>query len=483
MKEKIKSFFTKNIPWKILSLVLGFTIWGFISNAQDPEITRTLNIPVTYENEDALLEEGLVALTLPETASITVKVRSSNVNKLKADMFTCTADLVDHDGGDIAEQRVRIYVTRVSGSDVVLEWSYAKNDPNVIVEMDRYISKEFTVKTHWENRISEGLVIQNEPVYDPLTVTVSGPSSKFGNIVSVMASVNLRDFSDGGGTYTKELDLHLYDANENIIQNADNALSMSEEKATMTVTINRTQTVSLQLSGCSGEPAPGYRYVSSSVEPETVSVAGSKSIVADLTVLQLPPECVDITGLTESQDFVVDIRDYLPDGVTLATEAGEVTVHVDIEAVVTKVYEISAKDVSVTGERDGYSYEIRSSSLKYSVIGFQEDLDAFDIWAINPCIDVSGLEEGVSAIQVNYTAVPGYEFPDAEGKVIYVSVKAPEETTEPESSETEEPETKPTKESTEPESTAEPESTPEEPTESDSSSEEPTEPESTDKDE
>ena len=455
MKNKLKDLFTRNILLKIGSLFIGLFIWALLSNTQDPITTKTVSVPVTYLNEEKLLvSEKLVKLSGPDTINIVVSVRTSKQKNVKPELFSCTADLIDHNGGDYAAQRVHVNVTQVGGNDVILDWNYARNDPNITVSMDEYIEKTFTIRYLAKDALAEGLMLEgaNSIRFDPETVTVSGPRSKFGNVSSVKVVLDLKKLSEGGGGVVSEiLNLNLYDANDNVIPNSDGMLKLSDDTVNMTAAVSRMRTVKVIVGGTTGVPAEGNRYVSSSVNPETISVYGLKSNIADFSEVTIPAEDVNIEGIAAERDYLLDITKYLPEGVNLADEDGTVTVHVVVEPLTTERKQISTGLISVNGQSEEYLYSIRDNSISVAVKGFREDLDMLDPAQLAPYIDVTGLAPGIHRVPVHITPVAGYYFDNAEGLSVSISVTenpaytSSEETEEEseEESETEESEDEP----------------------------------------
>lgn len=422
MKKIIKDFFTTNVSLKIVAIFIGITIWAFLSNQYDPISQKPLNIPIVYKNADKLMEKDhLVMLSGPDTVQIMVSTRTSKRAKATADLFTCTADLIDHYGGDFGSQRVHITVTQVGGTDTILDWEYNKNDPNITVSMDEYLEKEFMVELLPENDLAEGLFLENSTTFDPTYVTVSGPLSRFASVAAVKGVVNLQELSEsGGGNFTKEVKLELYDANGREIPNTDNMLKLSQTTAILKATVTRIKTVNIVIEGISGTPKEGFRYVTCTAEPSSVAVRGLKSVVADLSEIYIPKDVIDIEGISENTDYTIDISPYLPEGVTLA-EDSNITVHVEVEQLETDTVVLPASEVKMLGMNNENEYLIRDSVLNVRVRGFKEDLEQLSADLFVPTVDVTGLTEGTYRLKVIIPNITGYTIDNADN--LYVTVQ------------------------------------------------------------
>lgn len=440
MKNRIKSFFTTNLGWKIASLVIGIMVWVFISNTQDPMVNRTINIPVVYENADVLLEnDKLVVLNSPDTVTINVSVRESNLNRVTPSLFTCTADLTDHAGAELSSKRVHVNVTQISGSDIVVDWSYYRGDPNVVVSMDNFIEKQFKVQRLDEDVISEGL--RMESYFEPETVTVSGPESHFASLQSVKAVVNLQELSkDGGGEFSKIVKLGLYDANGKAIN--DEMLKLSQSEVTMRAIVTRMATVPVKLEGVNGTPASGFKYLSYTVDPAEVLVYGLKSSIAALEEIRIPSSMVDVEGISENTEYKIDISSLIPDGISLADSNSIVTLTVMVEALEVKTVTIPAQQIHIIGMSEDKEYHISNAYIRLNVRGFKEDLQVLDESIIPISIDVTDLIAGTHTVPVNVGEISGYKYDNVDSLSVSVVIEDKKEETEDEPKDEEEDATK-----------------------------------------
>ena len=470
LKRFFVNLFTKNIIVKIIAIIVAGVIWALISNAQDPVITRNLNIPITYENNYILfLNEELIVVDSPETVTIQVSFHQSKSRQVTPSLFTCTADVSDHSGGVLSSQRVHVNVQQVGGTDVVVSWNYQRNDPNITVVMDQYIQKAFKVELLAEDSLAEDLILEDSLSFTPSEVIVGGPSESFGSLSSVKAVVSLQDLSEyGGGVIEKEVPIGLYDANDQLISNDSGTFDVAVETVTLTATISRRQTVNIRVAGVKGEPASGYRYLSCTVEPENLGVRGPKSVLADLTEIFIPEDVIDISGISEDHVYTVDISPYLPDGVSLESDNSFVSVRVSVEAVTERTMVIPRENIALSGRNSDYEYEIRTPSVSLLVKGFKEDLDVLTISTLAPEVNVSGLAPGTYYLPLKITEPSGYIFENDKDVYVYVNVTGDEPETE---------ETKPTEtEETKPTETKETDSTSESKTESSEEASDETEP-------
>ena len=102
-KGQNQKLFLKNFPLKLLGFVLAVLLWIVLNNTQDPVITSSVSVPITYE-EGGLAEKNMVAISKPNAITIPVKLHRSRLRYLSADDFTVKADLTEVIG-DVRKHR------------------------------------------------------------------------------------------------------------------------------------------------------------------------------------------------------------------------------------------------------------------------------------------------------------------------------------------------------------------------------------------
>jgi len=431
MKLKIKTFFTSNILLKLLSVVLGFLLWALLSNNQDPIVTKVLELPISYVNADLLLsEEDLVFLSGPDTFSISVSTRSSKEEQITASMFSCTADLTDHIGGDMSNQRIHVNVSQLKGSDLILDWTYVRSDPNITVSMDEYISKTFPVQLLAEDDLVEGLYLDGVIAFYPETITISGPSSSFGSISSVKAPVRLSTLTDNnGGIISADVLVSAYDANDKPLS-LGNDLSMSQTTVNMNATLHRMQTIDIVANEVTGTPAEGYRFVSATVNPSQIVVQGLRENIQTLSEIEIPAEWLDVTDINKKTTFKFDISSLIPDNVILVSTQTIVSVVVDIELWTSQEITINEQDIKLIGEDAKYEYVLGKLPYSFFVKGFKEDLVFVSAAKFLSSVDVSDLEPGLHYIPITLKEVEGCVIAESDS-TFEISIEVSETEEEP----------------------------------------------------
>ena len=397
MKNKSQKFFLKNIPLKLLGLALAICLWLILNNTQDPVITSSVTVPITY-NETGLAEKNMVAISKPTSITIPVKIHRSRLRYLSADDFIVTADLTEVIG-DIKEapeaSKVSIEIAKVPSANYIQSWEYPQSQGYVKVVLDTLKTSTYLVQFNITKDLPDGYEVGTLSS-NPSRVTVSGPTSAFSNLASVKANVDLSAVSDNS---TVTAQLALYDGNNRTL--AGTGLTISQDTVEVTVGLNQTKEISISIVGSSGIPADGYVVSKVDYTPKLLTISGSKNALANISTISIPSEELDITGASDSKVFEIAIEPYLPEGITISDgQSGTISVTIELEQLQTKSFSVNAKQFELINTNPEYEYELIDTTLTLTLQALQADLDSFNPETLTGTIDVGGLEAG------EYISVP-----------------------------------------------------------------------------
>ncbi len=391
MKNKNQTRFLKNFPLKLLGFVLALLLWVILNNTQDPIITSSVTVPITYD-ESGLTAKNMVAITKPTSVTITVKLHRSRLRYLSPDDFTVTADLTEVIG-NVKEapeaSKISIEISKTPSANYIQSWEYPQSQGYVRVVLDTLKSATYLVQFNITKELPEGYQVGTLSS-DPSRVTVSGPTSAFSNLASVKANVDLSAISDGGSVTAP---LALYDGNNRTLTGS--GLTISQETVEVTVGLNQTKEISISIAGSSGIPADGYVVSKVDYAPKLLTISGSKNALANISTISIPSEELDITGASENKTFEIAIEPYLPEGITLYGEqSGNISVTIELEQLQTRSFLVNAEQFQLLNTRPDYEYEFIDSSLTLTLQALEADLDSFNPETLQGTIDVGGLEAG-----------------------------------------------------------------------------------------
>lgn len=391
MKNKNQKRFLGTIPLRLLGIVLAILLWLILNNTQDPVITSSVTVPITYD-ESGLAEKNMVAITKPASITIPVKIHRSRLRYLSSDDFTVTADLTEVIG-DVKEapeaSKVSIEISKTPSANYIQSWEYPQSQGYVRVVLDTLKTATYLVQFNITKELPEGYQVGTLSS-DPSRVSVSGPTSAFSNLASVKANVDLSAISDGG---TVTAALALYDGNNRSLSGS--GLTLSQETVEVTVGLNQTKEISISIAGSSGTPADGYVVSKVDYAPKLLTISGSKTALANISTISIPSEELDITGASGNKTFEIAIEPYLPEGITLYEgQSKTISVTIELEQLQTRSFLVNAEQFQLINTREGYEYELIDPTLTLTLQALEADLDSFNPEALQGTIDVGGLEAG-----------------------------------------------------------------------------------------
>jgi len=265
-------------------------------------------------------------------------------------------------------------------------------------------------------------------------VRISGPQSIVERVKKAYADVPVTGFT---GMISAQADIELYDEEEEIVP--INNLELNVTNIKVDVEILATKKVPIYYSVI-GIPADGYG-VTGEVDctPEVVTIAGEKSVIDVVSEIKIPGDELNITGQTDDLVTIVDIQNYLPQGVRIAdtnTFSGKVTLKAYIEPYADMTVTVNTKDIVFKGVPFGFEAETVGSTdkMEIKIVGLKQNLEKLDVSNIVGTIDfddyalmnnITEFDEGV------YNCIINPELPEGiradEAVTIQVRLKKNEE--------------------------------------------------------
>lgn len=321
MKLKI----TDNLFLKILSLVTAVILWLVVVVISDAEGTESFPMEVTLKNTDVVTENGKVFWVEDGTnhVKLTVRTRRSILDDLKSTDFVLTADMEK----DLKYDSLVGIRVECKNKDVDVEEDVTLNINNVKVSIEDSATEQFPVHVSHTGTINDGLMV-GSMVPEQTIIKVTGPVSIVERIKEVKAVVDVTGLP---ATSVKNCALKLYDGDGDPIDTTYLNYVGKSDGIDVTVSMLNTKMIPLVF-GYSGTPAENYEVSDVDWKPDLIEVAGNSEVLVALTNLRIPEEAVNVDGIDEELQLIVDISEYLPSGVILKDESSaSVLVIVEVE--------------------------------------------------------------------------------------------------------------------------------------------------------
>ncbi|MCI6552204.1 MAG: CdaR family protein [Lachnospiraceae bacterium] len=386
---------TENLGLKIGSILFAVVLWLLVTNITNPSSRlRIDNVPVKIINTELITSQGKVYEVLEGSDvidTVTIMLPRSLYNSISADNVVAVADMknltnVNTIKIELSTNKFNESLDSITGSSDVVKLN---------IEDRKSISIPLTASA--TGTLQEGYVVGNVTT-DQNLVRVSGPESMISRIKKAEVNVTVTGFTGDIGT---SAEVKLYD--EEGLEIPKKSLTLNINNVGVKVEILTTKEVPLRFTA-SGVPAEGYRATGTvASSPATVLLAGKSNILKNLSVIELPESVTDLTGAVDSVTASVDIRDYLPEGISLADKAFDgmvkVTAFVEKE-VVRNILITKQEDIVVANVPEGYEamFSTHEDEFFIQVRGLAADVDALEADQIKGTIDIERLLE-TGAIQ------------------------------------------------------------------------------------
>lgn len=316
---------TDNLFLKVLSVLTAIILWLVVVIISDAEGTETFTREVTLKNTDVVTENGKVFWVEDGTnfVKVTVRTRRSILEDLKESDFVLTADMEK----DLKYDSLVGIRVECKNKDIDVEEDVSLNVNNVKVSIEDSATEQFPVHVSHTGTISDGLMV-GSMVPEQTIIKVTGPVSIVERIKEVKAVVDVTGLP---ATSVKNCSLKLYDGDGDPIDTTYLNYVGKSDGIDVTVSMLNTKMVPLVFTS-SGTPAENYKVADVDWKPELIEVAGNSEVLAALTSLRIPADAVNVDGINQELQLIIDITEYLPSGVILKDESSaSVLVIVEVE--------------------------------------------------------------------------------------------------------------------------------------------------------
>ncbi len=398
MKNNILKTLSKNLGFKILAVLFAFTLWLIVYNIEDPTKTKTLTINVTVQNKESLDNMGKYYEVIEGTNKVTFSVTAARsiLDKLDESDFIAVADMeqlaIDEDGVTASVPIVITCTANVNSNSVKL----SSTTKSMRVVLEDLMTKQFVVVANATGTVAEGYALGTVEVTAPNVLQVSGPKTIVQQIDAVVATIDVTGITDQWTTY--RVTPILFDKNGKEIDST--RLTLSDATVNVSAEILNTKEVNIMVTP-SGAPASGYMVTAIKSDPMTIQLKGDKAVLNSINSIQIPSELISLSGAQEDVTAVIDVSEYIPEGVTLVNaEDANVEITVEIGKIKTKSFSIHTEDVVVTGLKNGTSLEFALSSVAVSISGLETDVNKLENTDITASLDVTDLDKGTHEVEL-----------------------------------------------------------------------------------
>ena len=417
----MKHKWTNNLGLKIVSLLVSCLIWVVVTNTNDPESTQVYkNVPITIKNQDTITNANKTFTVVDGVDKINVYVtaRKSVRSSLAADSFIVKADMENYNEAlGTVPLEISCEDGRIRQEDIRMLPSSLK------ISMEDKVEQNFGMAVVTTGKPDKGYEVGKTTIVTGDTIRIAGPESLINIIGKVTISVDVTNMSMGS---TDFYPIRIEDKNGATL--TDGQMSNLELKNSDGVSLqNNSAEVRTELwKVCNdiplkvevtGEVAPGYKVSAVTLAPQTINLVAEENAIEELGGIIQLKDPVNVEGMTETQDFTVDLNDTLNqyDDIRLESDiSSAITVHVGIDEVGSKTFQMPISDIImhntpsdkklIFSPADAVSISVKTTSED------SEEAITLTLSDISAEIDLKSCEiNGSYTLPVNVTLPEGYE--------------------------------------------------------------------------
>lgn len=408
----MKSRLTRNWGLKIASFLSAALLWLVVTNINDPIVSyRVTDVPVIIRNANLITDRGQVYEVLDGTDTIdvvTVSAPRSIIDALDKSNISAVADINDLTSVDT----VPIKLSTNKYSDKLD--SIRGNIDSVRLSIEEKKTRSLQIRPATTGEVREGYMV-GDTATDQNLIQISGPQSVVSQVAKAQAEVDISGFTNN---IDADSVIRLYDEEGEEITAANIEKSISKVRVTVEILELKSLPVVCEVTGT---PEAGYQYTGEvTFSKGTVAVAARSQTLEHVEAIEIPSGVLDVTDASEDVTVLVDLNEYLPDGVALAENnfVGRINVTAKIEAEREQAVRIPVGRILFEGLPEGYQAVITEPANECSITltGLQgalnevtaEDVTAIvdlDAWMAQE--EMTELTEGSYWVPVNATVANG----------------------------------------------------------------------------
>ena len=348
----MKHKWTNNLGLKVLSLLVSCLIWLVVTNTNDPESTQVYkNVPITIKNQDTITNANKTFTVVDGVDKINVYVtaRKSIRAALNSGSFTVKADMENYNEAlGTVPLEISCEEARIRQEDLRIIPSSLK------INMEDKVEQNFGVAVVTTGKADKGYELGKTTIVSGDTIRIAGPQS----LINIIGKVTiLLDITNMNTDSTNLYPIRIEDKNGaaltdgqmgNLELKDSNGVSLQNNSAEVRTEIWKVYNDIPLKANVTGEVAPGFKVSSITLSPQTINLVATEEAIDELGGELTLKDDISVEGLTETQDYTVDLNDTLNqyDSIRLETDiSSAITVHVGIDEVGSKTFQMPISDI------------------------------------------------------------------------------------------------------------------------------------------
>lgn len=383
MKKKIKKLTNSRAFWLIVSMILSLTIWIYVSSVETEEFKRTFTgVRVELIGETSLRENRGLVITDMDTSSVTIVVVGPRriVAGLNEDSIYVQIDVSKLSRAAYTSQQYTVVFP--DGTDTSNLTVTRKTPETINFLVSAQTTKSVPVRGSFDGSVAEGYTAET-PVFEPATITLSGPEAYLRNVEYAWVSFGKEDVNT---TFRVETGFTLMSADNTPCSTT--GISFSTDTVTATLPLLTLKDVSLGVNIIEGGGATADN-IQINIEPSYITLAGDSALLDGINRINVAT--INLADFTTSfsDTYLIPIDN----GLRNVTGATEARVTVEIVGLDSQSFRVS--NISCTNVTEGFTAEVLTESFMVLLRGSPESIAAIGEENIRAVADLTDMNESV----------------------------------------------------------------------------------------
>ena len=382
MKTKIKKLYDSKAFWMIVSLIVSLGIWVYVSSVEGEEFKRTFSaVEVRFEGESQLRENRNLVITDKRAGSVRIEVVGPRRVVAGLDEAKLYARIDVSNLSNSAFTSLPYTVVFPDGTDTSNLRVTRKTPESVGFMVSKQTTKVVPVRGEFNGSMAEDVTAE-PPVFEPATITVSGPEAYLKNVEYAGVSFGRENVDS---TYETEINYTLMSADNQPCDTTEITAEPSTVTARLQVMLHKEVTLGVNLVYGAGATEENTVVT---IEPSSVKLAGDSKQLDGLNKINLAT--INLTEFATSfgpEEYKIPIDDSLKN--TIGVSEAKVTV--EVIGLETKTFRVT--NIDYTNLSEGMTATVETESLEVRLRGSPESIAQINEESIRAVADLSEIGE------------------------------------------------------------------------------------------
>jgi len=387
--KKIKRIVDRRSFWMVVSLLVAVILWLYVNSTEGVEGDKVLSgVKIEFLGADTLRESSGLVITEQDRSSVNLTVKGTRrvLGKLSSTNVVATVDLsrVNTDGWYSVSYEIQ-YPAGVNSDDVTV----VRSSADIInFYVDRQTRKRIPVEGAFTGNTAEGYLAEDNLVFDPEIVTISGPKAAVSQVERAYVVINRTDVDK---TLSYATAYVLQDVDYNVVE--DPRITLEEETVNVTLNVLATKSVPLDVTVVNGAGATREENTSIKIVPDSVVLSGDAAAIDSTSKINLGT--IDLGAF--ASEYTATYTIVPPNDTENITGVNEASVTVKIVGLSSRNFNIIHDNISCINVPEGFDAEIITQTLPVTIRAADTVLDQIQIHNLRAVADLSGISEATAS--------------------------------------------------------------------------------------